>query len=1092
MDKLSLLNLVNKYIDDERKRMNNTLSKSARNSWIEGDVKDELTALNDEFKAILNKGDKNERKNFTDSINAQFKTDYFINFLLNTSKHTEDYYKKLLKKCIIHKETIEDFLNPENNSTPNPKTVDFFTAFCKNQEREYGEETASGSITRSQRKQPLTYVTEKFSIAGATIIDEGFFEDIKVQEFSMAEFYTSMYDNDCQWFGVTQGWDVERKNFKEIKDKIRRVFEFRRTFKISLVVHGNGGVGKTCFLRRLAKELHKEQSFTILWLNSKTDNFLDQGLKIIEEKQDTNFLIFIEDWDKIFGNKDATVVKKFLEETNDLRNIRIIIGDRNIDKDYLNFLNNDIEPLLLATDENRYIIEKIVEKHTKWREVSQKLFENPENYNTSLFLLLFIIAHINKKEHHGDSYDLSEVQTIFRNIIESDINFIAEQEKGRYKGLAKALYYWAFIYAEHKIFISYETFLKLADHFDDKDDNSISSFFNRWNADDEILDRLKVYINKNKNGLIQFNHDILVDLGLSKIRFDKWKRFGTKIKLELLDVITDKGDDYSASIFLNCMFYDKQNIFQTVDEKLHYIKRLVIRQCKYQYHLNELKKLKPEDNKLVEMALFLWEHKVYYPPFWKKYFSEIANEKIVNSCINEILDIELQKNYHPEFVCEVMNFTKDREVVKAFSERVMRIENLSLVDNKIRKCCITYVTDQTKKKFYNNLFSNVNLTKENKLIMGSNIFYADLNIQKDFANNFLQSENYDFDDFGEITPICLELSDSSIRKKFVNNTLLSGKVYKTKRIIKKCLQFADKKIAKQFAENSLKNKQREFFDDILLTTCLELASDEVKQNFCRERIMQEVENAIDTDFTELYFMFASENTIKEFYDKYLTNDDWGKIDNCYVELCLRYSTKEMKTEFVDKLLIREDWKEFFLICMILFDYATEELAQNFADKILMSKRIDEIWMDINSDNIKNDSYKILELYCKRWLDDENYWVMAGNVVAESMNNTIIRIKSELNSGYLSTEYWDTIIKVIISKCFIKSTNEIRNEICTNVLLGNEWLYCDAFSIKFCLDNVSEEVVNSFLNKSNNEDKTSYYGVFFELCKLRISQFRKID
>ena len=316
--------------------------------------------------------------------------------------------------------TIRDFIN--SRTIPDEKTLDLFSVFLrfsgwnffKNWIREQQGLNGDNPIIPVIDIRQSLFSKEKLVISGATIINKEFFEDIRAMDFSMAEFYTCMLDDECQWFGVTQGWFVERGNFQEVKDKIRTVFESRKSLKISLVVHGNAGAGKTSYLRYLASKLHDEQAFTILWLNNKADNFLTQGLKTIEENQDTNFILFIEDWKKMLGNKDSAVVQNFLEETKTLRNIRIIIGDRQINKDYGSFLNNDIEPLLLSTEENRDIIEKIVENNTEWREVSEKLFENPENYNASLFLLLFVIAYVNKERQKGNSYNLSEARTIFK------------------------------------------------------------------------------------------------------------------------------------------------------------------------------------------------------------------------------------------------------------------------------------------------------------------------------------------------------------------------------------------------------------------------------------------------------------------------------------------------------------------------------------------------------------------------------------------------------------------------------------------------------------------------------------------------------
>ena len=61
MKKLSLLTLVNQYIDDEKKRNKTMRSMSAIYQWIEGDVDDELTAINDEYNLIV---EKNDNENF--------------------------------------------------------------------------------------------------------------------------------------------------------------------------------------------------------------------------------------------------------------------------------------------------------------------------------------------------------------------------------------------------------------------------------------------------------------------------------------------------------------------------------------------------------------------------------------------------------------------------------------------------------------------------------------------------------------------------------------------------------------------------------------------------------------------------------------------------------------------------------------------------------------------------------------------------------------------------------------------------------------------------------------------------------------------
>ncbi len=601
MKKLSLLTLVNQYIDDEKKRNKTMRSMSAIYQWIEGDVDDELTAINDEYNLIVEKNDKQARIIFEDSIKAQFKTNYFQDFLLNKSKTTEPHYKKLKNKCSISNDAIKGFFKPESGS--NPKTLDFFTAFCKNQQREYGEKLQTPEKIALPPPNPDERQTKTQQIVGATIIDEAFIQKVKTgKTFTMPEFYTAKQNEDCQWYGIIQKWDIERKDFNDVRNKIKEIFNIKRTYKISSVISGNGGVGKSTFLRRLAFELHSQLTFKVVWVNdNQIDDFVKQGIKIIENEKQINFLVIVEDWYRMFDGRNNYFVKEFLECTNRIENVRFVIGDRNVrGKEYMKYLNNDVSPRLLTSDENKYIIRKILANYPEWTAVSEKLFENQSSYESSLFLLLFVIARISKEEGNNNLIDLSEPQTAFVNIIESDIKFIAN----KYKGLATILYYWSCVYSQYKIFISYYTFLNLADFYNENEE--ISRFFIHWEANDEYLERMKIYIHKGfledhrKIDYVHFNHDTLADSGLSKINFTFQENFGDKIKLDLLEFIINKGDDPSASMFLSSLLEGDEKLFLNREDKLKYINILLDKNNthrRYLMHLSSLLINKEERNK---------------------------------------------------------------------------------------------------------------------------------------------------------------------------------------------------------------------------------------------------------------------------------------------------------------------------------------------------------------------------------------------------------------------------------------------------------------------------------------------------------------
>lgn len=395
MAKFSLLDLVNQYIDDEKKRNKTMRSKSAICQWIIGDVNDELTAINKEYLQVIKDGNARDRKIFIDRIKDEFKTEYYENFLLNTSTPPETYYKNLLKPCIINVDTIKDFLSGDSGN--HPKTIDFFTAFCKHQEREYGETLPERTPTPKPPPIPDDIKNKAFQIPGATIIDEAFIENVRKVKFSIVDFYTAKQYKDCQFWGILNNLDVERENYSEIKSKVLDNFNGGKNHKICGVLYGDAGTGKSIILRRLAFDLHKTDTMKIVWLNvGYVEDFIEEGFKIIEneiEKSDKTFLIIIEDWNTVFYG-DRILEKRFLEKADKIDNIRVIIGDRyRTGKIYLEYLNIQSNTFELKTSENKKIISKIVERIPLWKNNFNHLFEN-NNADTSLFLLLFVLARL--------------------------------------------------------------------------------------------------------------------------------------------------------------------------------------------------------------------------------------------------------------------------------------------------------------------------------------------------------------------------------------------------------------------------------------------------------------------------------------------------------------------------------------------------------------------------------------------------------------------------------------------------------------------------------------------------------------------------
>ena len=696
MEELAIHNLVNQYIDDEKKRNDKMRSKSAIYKWINGDVNDEIIAINDEFKRILNKGDKNERKIFTDSINAQFKTSYFQDFLLNKSKPTEDHYKKLLKKCIIHKETIEVFLWGDGDT--HEKTIDFFRAFCKNQEREYGKKE---SIYIPQTKNPAIpneIKTETLEISGATIINKEFVAKIKEDSYTPEQFYTAMYNDASQWYGVISNYDIPRNVMsKKTELKIESILESffsesrQVTQKVSLIVNGTGGSGKTTLLRKWAVNFCDESKFRVLWITS-FEQFLKGGFDTIQQKSDTNFLVIINDWDHLVLEDPNTTVRKFLNQTSEVNNFRLIIGDRTsngkIYEDYLIDRNAVFE---IDTSENKKIIHEISQKCPQWKRTIEQLSENSTSYESSLYLLLFIIARLNDDEI---KYTEKKPADLFIGIIKSDLKIISDE----YNGLAKALYYWGCAYAKYKVSISYDTFLEIAHNY--QKDVNIKGRFDTLNRNTITHKKLRGLISVN-DGLLKFHHDVLADVGINQVALKDLGEFDDIAKLDLLDIITDLENDHSASSFLvNIVEYDEQLFSQ--EEILKYVEKLINKgNCEEEYMIFLMDYLSGKKLKvLVDFARKLANNNVYSYIFWNLYLVNTDADEylLLKPKLSFLLDENQIPKQHFLFTNLLLKFFPQELPVKEFISNTLKNLNWTTTDYSIIESCLSRSRDEKLKQ----------------------------------------------------------------------------------------------------------------------------------------------------------------------------------------------------------------------------------------------------------------------------------------------------------------------------------------------------------------------------------------------------------
>ncbi|WP_439480621.1 hypothetical protein [Chryseobacterium aquaticum] len=691
---------------------------------------------------------------------------------------------------------------------------------------------------------------EKFLIPGAKIINTEFLQSIRFgKSFTKPEFYSSK-QGDCPWFAVINDFDVMRQGYKKFRETITNSFNENVVGKVTAIVFGSSGSGKSILLKRLAIDLQQEL-IHIIWVEE-AKKFMEEGLAIIQEEakknQNARFLVIIEDWEHLIKN-DSELSDGILEGTLKINNIRIVIGDKSTQgKPYRRYRNNDFELELLPA-ENEQIIEKIVEKHPDWKRASERLLEKHKSDQSSLFLMLFILASIDQKDFNNKTLNLSEPRQIFQNIIEDQLKFIAENSVG----LGKALFYFGNICADSKISISYETFLHIADHFSAKtEDKNNLEFLSQWESgESKVLNIIKEYLSKDEKGFIEFNSPILAEDGFSKISYPDWQEFGGAIKIQLLNVVTDYGDNDSASEFLSSLIRKRMDMIQDDDgewssfeycillldndRKLHYINKLIRQKNNHPSYIHQLLSLIQDNEKqLNHYAELLWENEIYTKVFWRKVLctesvrefwldkicslenfiridqnlinyivSDFYNESAVRSAVGDVIKDENWKNVHPRILWSILLDIggNNKEELQPFADKILKIVNCARFYTDITYLSMKLASSNVRKKFINTIF-NSRFSKTPNVILHECLSFINDDLKQKFAQKFFKEANWEeCESFIVIS--MMEALEGEERQNTIKNILKKKNYQATSyEILKYCLKTTSKTALKiEFIEN---------------------------------------------------------------------------------------------------------------------------------------------------------------------------------------------------------------------------------------------------------------------------------------------------
>jgi len=812
---------------------------------------------------------------------------------------------------------------------------------------------------------------EQIEVAGAELINDVFKDKVKRKGdkagFTAEDFYLAKREDDCQWYGISQAWDVERDVYKTIKNKVVTSLNEYRSANISAKIWGRGGSGKSTLLRRLGWDL-SEEDFAVLWIkDNEISRFYETGLRQIKEKYaHKKFLVLIED---LYRIKEQPGIKEIINEIYCIKNIRVVVGDREEDDDfYKQYIDDPVRNKIELNDnDNRKIIDRIIEIVKRWKGLADELLDNEFDYKSSLYNILFVFGRTaEKKGQSSDAiFKISGLIGHFQTLIESDLKLIGKH----YPGLAQMLYYWASIYQERKVFLSYDLFFTLSDKFQNSQIIS-SKHALISNHVKKLLDR---YIHKKKGffesvgeiEFITFNQDIIAEDGLSKAKLKDWHPFDNSMKLRLLSYIIDSGDHFSSDNFLRfCLLSIPDDMFK-LTEKRKYIERL-LEQNNYGFYLSTVLESDIYDRieKRNISCRVLSQHN-----FWKLQPDTVCLSLFYSQDITKTDEILSQDKFwelDPKIVSLSLNLSQNREKAEEillqdkFWKLPKKIVNWGLKLSKNREKAEEILSQD---KFW-------------ELPHDTVCWALDSSQNRDKANEILSQAK-----FWELNPkiVSLSLNLSQNRKK-ANEILSRDKFWK--------------------------------LPNSIVSTALNLSQNRSKAN---EILSQHNFLELPRDIVSVA-LNLSKNRSKA--DEILSQDKFWELPGGIVSVALNLSQNREKA---DEILSQDKFLEFpnSIVSTAL------NLSQNKekADEILSQEKFWELPLDIVcwALNLSKNRDKAEEI-----LSQEKFWELPGEIVSWALNLSQNREKAE---EILSQEkFWELPQNIVCWALNLSQNREKAEEI----------------------------------------------------------------
>jgi hypothetical protein len=387
----------------------------------------------------------------------------------------------------------------------------------------WSQDEIEDDIYRYQRLRDL--YTSSSRSDGDEIINTHFIQTLKAEEATakpnIFQYYTSGSINNVQWYGILNEWDAIREelhvNFlQSIHDSFSSDFI---ESKIAGLILGEGGAGKSVFLRRIAVTIAKNHKDMVVWWVTDLERFWLRDVNTIDENPQYKHLIIIEDWYRTVGN-DYSYSKSMFNWLKRKQHTRVVIGDRTVNNGYKKYITK-VNTFRISLDENFTILETITKKLPELHTNIHKLLENETLIRSSpIFVILFVLSELIDSELEVD-YDQLVFENVFRELIGKKVAVL--ENDPTYKGIGKALYVSALLYADansNYFRVSEKAFLLMAEVLGDNTEISHRIQANKaYPTEFTSLVSFKTLTFKSSHhyNTLQFNHDLIAEKGIAFI-----------------------------------------------------------------------------------------------------------------------------------------------------------------------------------------------------------------------------------------------------------------------------------------------------------------------------------------------------------------------------------------------------------------------------------------------------------------------------------------------------------------------------------------------------------------------------------------------